>query len=612
MRIHSSFSGIYLVLLMLLANVAKADWINLTGAEASPNIAEITVADDHVKIALEIYVGDLEVFRDLIPDHLLRDGGEGRLPLKQRLKRFSKYGFQVITGEGERLQARLAIVEPRTRVDRNSPFAGMLNPLTLQRVPAPPEDNRVLYAELIYPFEAKPMRLTFVPPNDEEGRASVNIGFIAYHKVVPIIDFRYLGTAANLNLDWDDPWYTHFDSPNLKRHHNSAMMSFLYVEPYEVRHEILARVKDLEEWMDLDLRGEEFIEADELESLKQRIGEFMLDKNPVLIDGFAQRPILDRTNFVKVSLDGIQIIEEPDRLEIATAIVGIIISYITDGIPQEVTVDWVLFTDQLQRVPTTATDPAGPLQTYVTPEDSRHIWTNYLKNYRLPTVEQMPVQETLGKFSIPIGTILGMGFLVPIALLMARRQRRGQPVLAVMTLGGLVILGAVAAYPYFKFAADRPAMLAGSLDEVQAKQLLTTLLKNIYRAFDFREEQDVYDKLALSVDGDLLADIYLQNRRSFAIQQAGGAQAKIKEVQVDQAVPKRLEDSTLGYAIKGRWTAMGSVGHWGHTHIRRNLYEAIVRVEAVGGNWKITDLNLLEEKRIDPNAALPQEARSAN
>ena len=65
-------------------------------------------------------------------------------------------------------------------------------------------------------------------------------------KAVPIIDFRYLGSPAKLNLNWDDPWYSRFDNPNIKRHHKSALMSYLYVEPHEVRHEVLIRVKDLD------------------------------------------------------------------------------------------------------------------------------------------------------------------------------------------------------------------------------------------------------------------------------------------------------------------------------------------------------------------------------
>ena len=37
------------------------------------------------------------------------------------------------------------------------------------------------------------------PPLDEEGRALVTIGISAYHKAVPIIDFRFLVNPAHLN-----------------------------------------------------------------------------------------------------------------------------------------------------------------------------------------------------------------------------------------------------------------------------------------------------------------------------------------------------------------------------------------------------------------------------
>ena len=134
---------------------------------------------------------------------------------------------------------------------------------------------------------------------------------------------------------------------------------------------------------------------------------------------------------------------------------------------------------------------------------------------------------------------------------------------------------------------------------------MNTLLKNVYRAFDFREEEDVYDKLALSVSGDLLTDIYLQNRRSMAIQQAGGAQAKIKEVAVEAASAARIDGDGLTYALDARWTALGSVGHWGHVHQRKNRYEAVVTVAARDGAWKIVGLELRDEQRIDPGAGQP-------
>ena len=385
---------IFLLLLLLLIRhpFVHADWINLTGAETAPNIAEITVLDDRVRLALEIHIGDLKTFEPLIPDDWLKDSQVVRPSLNERMAQFATDTFRVIDDKGEPLAAELLLVEPRLRKDRKSPFAGMINPYTRQRVPEAPADKRVLYAEIEFSLKAQPRSLTFIPPLDEQGRARATIGFIAYHKSVPVTDFRYLGAAARLNLDWGDPWYSSFDNPNLKRHHKSALMSFLYVEPYEVRHEILIRVKDLQQWLDLELRGDRYIEADELQPLKQRIGEFLLSRNPLRVDGRALKPILDRSYYVQVSLTGIQLLERPERLEVATAIVGVIITYITDGMPQQVTVDWELFTDQIQRVPATATDPAGPLPTFLTPEDNIHTWTNFLKNYQLPTVRQLAAQ----------------------------------------------------------------------------------------------------------------------------------------------------------------------------------------------------------------------------
>jgi hypothetical protein len=246
--ISMRFSFIVLVLVSLCTVPGvRADWINLTGAETAPNIAEIYILDDHVKLVLAVYIDDLQTFEELIPDDWLKDSTGQRPALAERLRIFSSKTFQFITETGEKLPTQLQLVEPRIRTDRKSPFAGMINPMTRQRVPEAPADKRVLYAELVYPFKEKLKALTIVPPLDDEGRALVTIGFIAYHKAVPIIDFRYLGAPARVALNWQDPWYTTFDNPNLTRHHKTALMSFLYVEPYEVRHEILTRVKDLEQ-----------------------------------------------------------------------------------------------------------------------------------------------------------------------------------------------------------------------------------------------------------------------------------------------------------------------------------------------------------------------------
>jgi hypothetical protein len=92
----------------------------------------------------------------------------------------------------------------------------------------------------------------------------------------------------------------------------------------------------------------------------------------------------------------------------------------------------------------------------------------------------------------------------------------------------------------------------------------------------------------------------VQNRKSFAVQKAGGAQAKVKEVAVSQARAERQGGNLATYTIRGAWTATGTVGHWGHVHTRTNQYDAKVTIRAEQGHWKISGLDVLEEQRIDP------------
>ena len=113
-----------------LPQAAQADWINLTGAETAPNIAEIYVLDDHVRVKLEVYIGDLDKFDDLVPDEWLRDASGRPESLEERLERSSREGLQFVTDRRDSSSREVVTIEPRLRVDRQSPFAGMINPMT--------------------------------------------------------------------------------------------------------------------------------------------------------------------------------------------------------------------------------------------------------------------------------------------------------------------------------------------------------------------------------------------------------------------------------------------------------------------------------------------------
>ena len=585
--------------IFLFSPAAHADWINLTGAENSRNIAEIYIEKDHVKIKLEVFLQDLFIFKELVPDNFFPEPIPGRLIPEERIKIFADQTFQVITDTGEKLPARLDLVEPRLRIERPSPFAGAISPYTRQRIPGPPDDKRVLYAELTYPFEGKPKFLTFIPPVDKKGLPKASIGFICYHQRVPVVDFRQLAHRNVLHLDWDDPWYSAFDNKQFKRTLQSGVRTYLYIEPYEVRHEILVRVKDMMTWIEFDLRGDEYIEKNEFNPVREKVAQFFMDREKVLIDGKQYKPILDRTAYVESSMLRSRFIEIPERVPLNTAMIGIVITYLTDGIPQKVVTQWDLFSDRIQKVTARMTDPAGPFPYDLEPDDNVLKWTNYLKNYTIPTIDKILVDDTHRGIHVPIGTLACGVLLLPFVFSVVNRRRKSQPVKGRIGIIVTMVIGMIVLFPFWQVPVGSNAR-AGQISEEDGKAIVHSLLKNVYRAFEFRKEDDVYDKLAISVTGDLLTDVYLQSRKSMIIEQAGGARAKVKQVDVFETNVQESKKQKGALDIKTKWTAIGTVGHWGHIHTRQNVYDAIMTVTVVDGSWKIAGIELLEEKRVDP------------
>jgi hypothetical protein len=322
----------------------------------------------------------------------------------------------------------------------------------------------------------------------------------------------------------------------------------------------------------------------------------------VLIDGAQLTPILDRTSYVESSISRSRFIDVPERVPLNTAMIGVVITYLTDGIPQEVETRWDLFSERVKKVTATMTDPAGPFPYDLTADDNILKWTNYLKNYTIPTVDQTAVDETHRGVPLPLLS-LGCGVLISLLIvIIIRRWRRSQPVTLPLALICVLFVGAVMLYPYQQIALGS-SVRSGQISNEQIKEIVYNLLKNVYRAFDFREEENVYDKLALSVDGNLLTEIYLQNRKSMLIEQAGGAQAKVIQVQVEHAEIDQAAKSDDAIDVKTNWSALGTVGHWGHVHTRRNVYDAVLTLAVVDGSWKITGIDVLEETRVDPYAS---------
>ena len=563
---------------------ARADFISWIRADQCETIIEVYIEDAQIRVTYEIGLLDWKYFKEIIPDEFLNE--EIVKLLKAKGENYFYTDVFTLNADGKNLIGKIVKQEIIPRKYRASLYTGVV------------EENsnlskQVLFTEIVYPITKKPQKVVITPPVEDGMRNTMaNIGFVTYHKNIPVNDLRYLSRASTLNLNWEDPWYSRFDNINLRRHHQSSLMSFLYVDPYEVRHEVLMRVKDLEEWIDLGYELDDYIEVEELDALKDKIANFLVNRNIVTIDGKVGQPIIDKVHFVKWSLAGIQIQELKERMDYSSAVIGVIFAYPHDSIAQNITIDWDMFTDKITTVPNVATDPVGPMPYILRKDDNVLIWKNYMKKYKLPTISEVDVSPAkIPVLYVAASLVILIGFVRIFRRSSTNKKkayRYGIPIIVALIL---FISGS-----YFKQSLSLPFIQQTSFSKPEASSLVSHLLKNTYRAFDFREESDVYDKLAISNDANLLADLYIQTKKSMVIESQGGIQVKVKDVEVMEVEEVSSDDE--GISFKCKWLVKGDVGHWGHIHRRTNQYEAILNVKPDNGVWKLYDIDIIEEVRL--------------
>ena len=568
------------ILCSLPSRTASADAIVVTKAMTASTVMEVFVDSSEILVKVEIGVPDLLAFQNLLPDELRTRIGLEAEPLAERLAEFFSEDFVIRAGGGPPLPGRVVEIKPRRRVPRDE--------ITGEPLPAAEgEGEPVIFVVLSYDFSGRPDTLTFHPPTAGGAYPTANIGFITYHMGLPVMDFRYLGAESNIDLDWDDPWFSKFRNRNLWRQYDSPLNVFLYVEPYEVRVEIIARPRDVQKWADVGVGGLTTIPVEIQEGVSQRIADFFAENLDLTIDGEPISPTLDRVNFLERTLRTSTVISPPRELDAASATLGVIFLQPTTGYPEEAIVTWNLFPERVERIPAAATDEAGPLRFFLVPDDNILWWKNFLKNPTLPTlvdVEPPPSLLLRGVMFVSWAGLTVLGLLVIRNGVAAARGR--QPWKRVVATAAVLVAVAGGS-----FAATQSVRI----DDQRADEIVSALLHNIYRAFDFRDEEIIYDTLAHSVSGDLLTTTYLETRRSLELASQGGARAKVQQIEM---LDVEAEREGTGFRARCTWNVAASVGHWGHIHQRRNQYVADITVEPVDGVWKITGLELIQEERL--------------
>lgn len=368
---------------------------------------------------------------------------------------------------------------------------------------------------------------------------------------------------------------------------DAPLQSFLSIEPFELRHEVMVRLVDLAPLLDLD--PDTTLPVAAQQGVKDRLAALVLEHTELVVDGAAAAPVLRRVDFMSVDATGALPRANPQPEAVATAMVGVVVAYPTAGMPRQVTLSWDPFPDFVASIPATVIDPEAVRALTLSVSAPEAVWVNELIDDPIPAITAVAVEPAT--VSIPWLALPLLGLVLAALWRMRRPRRAGAVALARVALAVALLVG-----PLVTTAVAVPGSLGRVPTEAQARRLLAGLLPNVYHALEFRDEGRIYDRLAISVTGDTLTDTYLQQRRSLELEERGGAVARVEAVEVVEV--SDIEAQPDGFTVRATWVVGGMVTHFGHRHFRQNRYQARIGIVAADGTWKIRTVEVLEQERV--------------
>jgi len=470
--------------------------------------------------------------------------------------------------------------------------------------------------EMEYPLDRAPEFLTFSQHLVDEGvlvPAEMNLVIKQENAGTPFGAFLQPDQPEIVRFSWENPplsheaseeawdaWYEKQREETLGITSYSSVYSFLYIDDYEVRHEVLVPLLTLEESVLIARDDDGFLDLAEQEAARQQIAAYFKAGNPLEIDGVEVAPVVQRIDFY--GLDFKDFAQQAQRrpVSMTNARVGVILSYSTKGSPGNVRLTWDRFNRFIWTINVIvyAYDQTHKTTLSRIGNENSYEWQNPGRPAP-PQLGQVDVVEPeRAKLRVPVASLSCLAILPAIVLGMWQFGVGGRwRITTALTL----LLLAAAAWPFAGWTLDLPFGGRPAVPDEEARAIFEALHKNTYRAFDYRDESEIYDALAHSVDGPLLRELYLKIRQGLVMQEQGGAVSRVRQVALLDGQLEPPTDPTQdprGFQYRCRWTVDGTVQHWGHVHTRTNQYEARFVVEPSDGAWKITDMEVLDEERL--------------
>lgn len=560
--------------------------------------ARVFVTKNSARARIQLFAEDLLLFHELEPD------GEGRLSpaeLERGLQLHKAFLTERVTirdAEGNLIPSRVTDLE-----SFEIPEDGI------------PEEDLMLYQatyELEFPFETPPEYLTFQQDITDENFILPSEMKLAIHQTGSgnvIAGTLQPSESVTHRFDWEAPldpkasdeeyesWLEKQRNDTLGITSYSSVYSFIYVEPGEVRHEVLIPLANLATILPIERADPAFLEIPEQGAARKLIQEWLADRNPAQINGQDVKAEFSRIDFYGLSLRDFAQQADARRVSFASGRVGIILRYLPpDGFVQSVDLTWDTFQSSMRKIRSVIMPWDGEIERFEFSrfkknEDNIFHWqadAELIPQLADTVPRKLPDAP---KMRIPVVScvLAALALFVPLVT-----KRRWQTFLGLLTL-------AIVSWPVAGIQVAHPFKEIPQLSLSECRSIAEQLHSGTYHAMDFGSEQRIYEALQRFVDGKLLEPLYLQLRDGLAVREQGGAVARVQSVEYLEGSLADDQWNGLdwpGFQFRTTWEVAGTVEHWGHVHERRNQFSAVLNIESLDGLWKITDMQIDSQKSL--------------
>ena len=173
------------------------------------------------------------------------------------------------------------------------------------------------------------------------------------------------GKPLNVRFNWENPpltpdasneeweaWFKKQREETLGITSYSSVYTFLYIDDFEVRHEILIPLLTLEKSIPLERDDDEFLDIEEQDAMRDQIEAFFCSGNPLEIDGELVSATVQRCDFYGLDFKDFARQAPRKRVPMASARLGIILGYRCTEPPSHVKLTWDRFNNALWSVNT--------------------------------------------------------------------------------------------------------------------------------------------------------------------------------------------------------------------------------------------------------------------